>query len=423
MRIPRTATQALAAANESERLLQEEAAFREAVSSVLLAEPMATFWDLSPDYLANFGPPDISPEVVESSVNSLTIQDLGSIVNETKMGVDMARKKMKPTSKDVLKPNEVRSEAFHVGIELELITPFSGDSEPEHDDEACAASFKDNFDDLTTIQLLTEYKGLSRSEASNIEAYFDRDSFINDMVSEYSCEDEDCSHWSNGANSTREHLSDELKELTGNQSFKVVSDGSVDAESGETLDTEVCWNYYASKETIRDNEKILKYLKDNGSEFNTSCGLHINLNNYLGIDKVTVDTSSLSFLFDFVAKSRRKSDYCNREAVGVNQKYSMIYHQGDRLEFRFFSPTLEAEKLNHYVSLANIVYRRLAGQDAKLSKKTTEYMLNKMTTVNGLSKERALNAINQVNSILPIQSYAVRVEGVNDTENEMENVA
>ena len=85
----------------------------------------------------------------------------------------------------------------------------------------------------------------------------------------------------------------------------------------------------------------------------------------------------------------------------------MIFHQGDRLEFRFFSPTLEAVKLNHYVNLAKTIYRRLAGQDAKLSKKSVAYFLDKMTKLNGLTQERAMDTINKVNALIPARAFIV----------------
>ncbi len=77
----------------------------------------------------------------------------------------------------------------------------------------------------------------------------------------------------------------------------------------------------------------------------------------------------------------------------------MLYEQGDRVEFRFFSPTLEAEKLNHYVSLANVVYRRLAGKEARLSRRSQEYFTVKMMKVNKLSLEVASASIAQVNTL------------------------
>jgi hypothetical protein len=93
--------------------------------------------------------------------------------------------------------------------------------------------------------------------------------------------------------------------------------------------------------------------------------------------------------------------------MSSTEKYSMIFHQDDRLEFRFFSPTLEADKLNHYVNLANTVYKRLAGKNAKLSKKTASYLYNKMTAINGLTKERAIDTLNKVNNLLSAESYKV----------------
>jgi hypothetical protein len=83
----------------------------------------------------------------------------------------------------------------------------------------------------------------------------------------------------------------------------------------------------------------------------------------------------------------------------------MVFHQGDRLEFRFFSPTLDARKLNFYVHLANVVYRRLAGRNAKLSKRAMSYFMEKMVDVNGVSKEQAELTIQSVNSIKPILEY------------------
>jgi hypothetical protein len=144
----------------------------------------------------------------------------------------------------------------------------------------------------------------------------------------------------------------------------------------------------------------MKKLRQLGCEFDKSCGLHINLNDYLKINKAgSIPTAKLDFLFNFVAPSRRQSNYCNHFGISTNAKYSMIYIQNDRLEFRFFSPTLDPEKLNHYVRLAHTVYKRLCGVDTKLPKKTMNYLLDKMVNVNGVDKKVAMDSIKKVNSL------------------------
>jgi hypothetical protein len=129
----------------------------------------------------------------------------------------------------------------------------------------------------------------------------------------------------------------------------------------------------------------LNYLHDHAeSEFNDSCGLHINLNDYLreksgaGAVSMEIPTRRFDPLWRLVAPSRRENTYCNRQAFSRSQKYSMIFAQADRWEFRFFSPTLDAVKMNHYVQLANVMYRRLNGQPAQLSVATMEYFVAKM---------------------------------------------
>jgi hypothetical protein len=316
----------------------------------------------------------------------------------------------KKAKKD-LRKDTVNSKHFHVGIELELIAKCEG-GDSEHYDDACYDSrregWRDHLESMSIRELIVEVTGeyVSRDVADPLKQYLDIDTMINDSLDSYmensSCDDSECSYYSQGSNSIRESIEEDLKELTGNNSIKVVEDGSITHDSDE-VDAEVCWNYFASKETIKDNSTILKYLTNKGTSFNTSCGLHINLNNYLNIEHTkNIPTEKLDFLFDFVGKSRRTSNYCNNYAIG-NTKYSMIYNQDDRLEFRFFSPTLEATKLNYYVQLANVVYRRLAGQEVTLSKKVMKYFLDKMMNVNGLSFGRASDTLQKLNVL---KSYA-----------------
>lgn len=308
----------------------------------------------------------------------------------------------KSNLKNTLKRDRVESESFHVGIELELKADGSG--ERHHDDEGCLDSYLESLRSSGPADALRNYFSVGRTAADSLEDYFNFDAWLDAMAESYECNDDGCSYWSGGEDDVRETLCENLRELTGNSSFKVVSDGSIQCD-GEEIDAEVCWNYFASKETVRDNAKILKHLKDAGCRFDTSCGLHINLNNYLKVPAATIETDQLSFLFDFVAASRRNNNYCRRYGMATGEKYSMIYHQGDRLEFRFFSPTLEAEKLNMYVHLANVVYRRLAGKNAHLSRKAVAYFMKKMVEVNKLTAERAAYAIAQVNSIRPALEY------------------
>jgi hypothetical protein len=300
--------------------------------------------------------------------------------------------------KNDLHPDRVVSKNFHVGIELELLAP--GEGSGEHDDDACASSYAENFH--SAREVLRDYFSLTADEARALEPYFNFSEWVDDYMRDWSCDDSECPYISRDENGTRDSLECELRELTENESFKVVSDSSIRTDS-ETVGAEVCWNYFASKETIKDNARILKFLTDNGCSFNKSCGLHINLNNYLGVPQVKIEKEKFDFLFDFVGASRRENSFCNSYGMSANQKYSMIYHQDDRLEFRFFSPTLDAEKLNHYVTLAHTVYKRLAGIDAKLPRKSMSYFLKKMTEVNELSAERAWDSLKKVNSIKSVK--------------------
>ena len=310
---------------------------------------------------------------------------------------------MKKLKKSDLRKDCVTSEGLHVGIELELIV--EGEADSTHDDDACSDSAFESHSEylhsMSTRDLLIDRIGLSRSEADSIEPYFDRDAFIESELNSWSwdgCDDSDCPYNSEDGN-TREEMTDYFTDLTGNNSFKVVEDGSLRPDSGE-IDAEVCWNYYISKDTVKDNALILEKLKSKwGARFNKSCGLHINLNNYLKIDQAhTIPTHMLDFLFNIVAPSRRGNQYCAKYGM-ANEKYSMIFNQNDRLEFRFFSPTLEADKLHHYVVLANTIYKRLAGKPSKLPKKTSEYLFKKMTGVNGIDASIAQYTIDRVNDL------------------------
>jgi hypothetical protein len=253
--------------------------------------------------------------------------------------------------------------------------------------------------------------GLTLDQANQIESWFDADGYRESELENWEwngCDDSDCPYNNGGEDSAREEIARTLKNLTDNASIKVVDDSSVHCDSGTTA-AEVCWNYFISKETIRDNKKILDKLSELDCTFDKSCGLHINLNNYLKLEQsITIDATELAFLFNFVAKSRASSAYCNRYALSGDQKYSMIYNQGDRLEFRFFSPTLDSEKLNHYVALANVIYRRLCGKNVRLSKKSTQYFLKKMVDINGVDPLEAKATIQKLNTLdIGVLSHAV----------------
>ncbi len=311
---------------------------------------------------------------------------------------------MKKTKRE-LRRDYVDSTHFHVGIELELKAPCENNS---HDDAACIDSQTEYFSRMSATEILRDHFDLTRSAAENVGGYFNREGWVSYMMQDWECEG-GCNYECSNGQETRDEIRRALERLTGNTSFKVVEDGSI--ETGDDFaDAEVCWNYFASKETLSDNKKILDYLKERDCEFDTTCGLHINLNNYLHVPIAEIPTEKLSFLFKFVAPSRAKSSYCNVMAVSNKHKYSMIYHQKDRLEFRFFSPTLEASKLNAYVTLANTVYRRLAGRDAKLPRKARTFFLDKLQTVNGYSQEETLLALQMVDRIQPILSYVDKPE-------------
>lgn len=327
---------------------------------------------------------------------------------------------MKKNKKDLLKQDKVESNTIHIGIELETIAPLNDcDNDREHDDDACYRAARDNYRDMSNMDILQDYLCLSRENARAVENYFDSDSWVDDMMSDHDCDDDECPHWSSSSDGseTRETIESKLVELVGNNSFKVVSDGSITHDNDET-DAEVCWNYFMSRETKKDNFKIMEYLNEVGVRINKSCGLHINLNNYLKVDceDYQIPTEKLDFLFNFVAPSRKKSSYCNKFAISGSQKYSMIYEQGDRLEFRFFSPTLDAEKLNHYVILAHVIYKRLAGKKAKLPKKSMKYFLDKMTKVNEVSEAAAMESIKKVNSLKSLVLLKQELESKNEEE-------
>ena len=241
--------------------------------------------------------------------------------------------------KEGLDCDSVSSRSFHVGIELELKAQ-NEEGVRDHDDDACRESYAESLQSEGARSALIHHIGLSTTEASELANYFNFDSWVDDRAANYCCEDDECGYWSGSdsdGDDTRQDLRDGLLALTGNESFKVVSDGSINTNNGET-DAEVCWNYFASTETIGDNAKIMKFLVDKGVSFDKSCGLHINLNNYLSVPAINIPTHELSFLFNVVAASRRDSSYCNRYAMGNgDNKYSMIYNQQDRLEFRFLA--------------------------------------------------------------------------------------
>lgn len=309
--------------------------------------------------------------------------------------------------KEELHPDRVRSDRLHVGIELELRAPLKR----EHQDEACedtrrAAFIQHRLANANRREILQSF-GIPAASVPRVEHFFSLGDYVRQNAErEFDSDplegcDGECFHYTSSSESTRLWVTSELTALTHNRSFKTVRDGSVRFGSSQ-CDAEVCWNYPATRECVKDNEKILGWLESEGLTFNESCGLHININNYLGVRAPNhIPTSALAFLFNFVAKSRATNQYCNRFAIAPanGTKYSMIFEQGDRLEFRFFSPTLKPEKLNFYVHLANVVYRRLAGKPARLSKKASLYFIEKMMNTNGLSRTTAEYSIHRVNNI------------------------
>jgi ferredoxin len=280
---------------------------------------------------------------------------------------------LKP-AKNQWRPNNVVSDTFHVGIELELYMPIEGEVDTEACEERQIESMRSDLESISNFDILRDYMGLSRDEARSLEDYFDSETWINDYMDGYTveCGGRRCEYCEGRSGDGREALADRLKDLVNNPSFKVVDDGSIEAE-GNTIDAEVCWNFNARIEAFKDNFKILEALKKEGAEYNKSCGLHINLNNYLKVPKNYIPIEDLDFLFKFVAGHREDSTYCTDDGGMNTAKYSMIYNQGDKLEFRFFSPTLNAELLNNYIMLSHIVYKRLAGIDTKLPKPVAEY--------------------------------------------------
>lgn len=320
---------------------------------------------------------------------------------------------MEKLNKNSLKRDRVESETIHVGIELELRA--RGSDESSHDDDAChSAGYEaqeEYYSGMTSAEILWSYFSVARGASHDLAYFFNRDEWIESQMQDYQHEcSGDCGFGGNEGDSIREDIADHLKTLTNNSSIKVVPDGSIETNDDQ-IDIEVCWNYFVSKDTLNDNTKILNHLKETGCNFDTSCGLHINLNNYLKIEQeCDISTDKLDFLFNIVAPSRRMSHFCNRYAISKDQKYSMIYNQGDRLEFRFFSPTLEVEKLNHYVRLAHHVYKRLAGQNVKLPKKTETYLRDKMSKdsrkFDQITIDFTIDSINSIQSIAQMQNLS-----------------
>jgi hypothetical protein len=314
-------------------------------------------------------------------------------------------------SKKELRRDTVQSNTFHVGIELELKVPETGNHDYEGCQESAVESYKNELENCGLYQLMTYHTGhdISKSAAEFLADYIDFEKVIDDMVEQYSSNydcDGDCGF--NSGDNIRDDMESELRALTGNTSFKVVSDGSINIDEDCETDAEVCWNYFASKDTIKDNEKIMKYLNDKSSEYDNSCGLHININNYLNIDnKTEIETKYLDFLFNFVDESRRTNSYCREKGLG-RRKYSMIYNQDDRLEFRFFSPTLDHVELNHYVTLAHTVYKKLAGVKCRLPRKTTNYFINKMSEKKEMTVLEALRTINELEELKSYRSILLK---------------
>lgn len=304
--------------------------------------------------------------------------------------------------KQNLSQDTVESNTLHVGIELECITPAVMD----HDDYDCQsngrANYRQELEDMSCSSILRDYFNLDNADSTSLAPYFRRQTWAQHQADEYTHEcDGDCDYQHADHETTREQMQEELHELTNNPSIFVEGDGSLRPSHDET-DTEVVWNYYAAKETIKDNALILNYLKRKGSRVTVDCGLHVNLNDYLKDNRPmnirALPKAQFDFLWAFVEDHRKNSSYCNREFLSFSEKYCMIFAQTDRWEFRFFGATFDAELLNQYVTLANVIYRRLHGLNAQLSKSAIQFWIRRMKVLKR-SSEVIADAIAKVNTL------------------------
>lgn len=181
------------------------------------------------------------------------------------MSTAIAKNKIKnkiKNKKSKLYKDTVMSQSFHVGIELELIAANDEDGEREHDYDSCSSAGEENYRDYLESMgaegFLRDRVGLTISDARTIAHHYNLQAAIDTEMSQYDHECEgDCGYYTGGVDSEliRNELTKKLRGMTGNASFKVVNDSSLDLDEDKECAAEVCWNYFAHKETITDNTK------------------------------------------------------------------------------------------------------------------------------------------------------------------------
>jgi len=140
----------------------------------------------------------------------------------------------------------------------------------------------------------------------------------------------------------------------------VGTDGSVNYESGEEgREIRVC----LKRSEVRDIlPKILDTLRNLGAYVNTSCGLHVHLdqrNNPRPDIAFNNLVRSLSLLYKVVPASRHKNGYCHRNRTAnwndarYQERYKAVnataYDRYRTLEVRLFGGTLNATKIINWV--------------------------------------------------------------------------
>lgn len=143
----------------------------------------------------------------------------------------------------------------------------------------------------------------------------------------------------------------------------VGTDGSVNHGNGEEgSEFRICLKREEIKEML---PQIMQAIKELGAKVNTSCGLHVHLDQRHQKDSAEVAKTfqklvrSLGLLYTVVPKSRRKNTYCkrNREAnlekAIHGERYKAVnctaYHRHKTLEVRLFGGTLEATKIINWI--------------------------------------------------------------------------
>lgn len=144
--------------------------------------------------------------------------------------------------------------------------------------------------------------------------------------------------------------------------MNIGSDGSIETNGRENgVEFRICMKLSEMREVLPG---IVKAIVDEGGRVNTSCGMHVHLdqrakpNVALTFQKLV---RSLALLYTVVPKSRQNNTYCQRNrhsnfaSAANGERYKAVnataYYKHNTLEVRLFGGTLDAVKIMNWVEV------------------------------------------------------------------------